>query len=101
MAKRKLNANDMLTSAAGAAALEVMQAATTAPADEPAKKAGRPRTRKDEPYIRICTAIPKSTREKIDRALYAYSEPGHLYTIADLLTKWADEDEARRAKKKK
>ena len=82
--KKKLAAEDMLQSMNQRAASEVIRQATEeaeATTPNPAKKkrsgAGRP-VEHTEPYIRLCTQIPESTRRKMEQAAFELSRPGHI-----------------------
>lgn len=103
--KKKLEAEDMLQSVNQTAAAEVLRQATEeaeATTPKPPKKkrsnAGRP-VEHMEPYTRLCTQIPESTRRKMEEAAFELSSPGHLVTFSELLIIWANEDEKRRKKR--
>lgn len=59
------------------------------------RKAGRPIEHKEE-YVRLCTQIPVSTREKMNQAAFELSAPGHIVSMSELLVIWANEYAKRR-----
>lgn len=59
------------------------------------QKVGMPVEHKEK-YVRFCTAVPASTREKMNMAAFELSSPGHIVSMSELLIIWANEYEKRR-----